>query len=326
MPSLTSDIVKGVNNCSVEDRSGRPFVVSIEGNIGSGKSTMLKYFEKFQDVELVPEPVAEWCDVGGHNLLGKLYEDPKRWSFQFQSYVQLTRLQLLKKQTDCSVKIIERSIQNNRFCFLENARREGSLSGSELEVLIEWYKWLDTNLGIPLDLIVYLRTSPQVAYDRLRQRGRKEESGVPMQFIEGLHQSYEDWLIHQSQGNLPAPLLILDADQGIEKMLETYEKFTDEIRGKKPYTPVKPTVEPKKVKLDGNSGKENQEPKSKENPGKEFDDKENEGTENIAKVNFENEKTCREGGQKSKTKSLCSVKDNASKMPLESQDTNVKAP
>ena len=144
---LPSDIVKGVNNCSVEDRAGRPFVVSIEGNIGSGKSTMLKYFEKFQDVELVPEPVAEWCNVGpgGHNLLGKLYEDPKRWSFQFQSYVQLTRLQLLKKQTDCSVKIIERSIQNNRFCFLENARREGSLSGSELEVFILTFQILFDN-------------------------------------------------------------------------------------------------------------------------------------------------------------------------------------
>jgi len=306
MPSLTSDIVKGVNNCSIEDRSGRPFVVSIEGNIGSGKSTMLKYFEKFQDVELVPEPVAEWCDVGGHNLLGKLYEDPKRWSFQFQSYVQLTRLQLLKKQTDCSVKIIERSIQNNRFCFLENARREGSLSGAELEVLIEWYKWLDTHLGIPLDLIVYLRTSPQVAYDRLRERGRKEESGVPMQFIEGLHQSYEDWLIHQSQGNLPAPLLILDADQGIEKMLETYEKFTDEIRGKKPYTPVKSTVDPKKLKLDGNSGKENQEPRSKENQ---------------VKVNFE----CEKNGGKTRAEGR-TKKESALKMPLESKDSNVKAP
>ena len=33
-------------------------------------------------------------------------------------------------------------------------------------------------------------------------------------------------LINSLQGNLPAPLLILDADQGIEKMLETYEKFT----------------------------------------------------------------------------------------------------
>jgi len=235
MPSLPGDIVRGVTGEEAR-RAGRPFVVSIEGNIGSGKSTMLKYFEKFQDVELVPEPVAEWCDVKGHNLLGKLYEDPKRWSFQFQSYVQLTRLQLLKKPTDCSVKIIERSIQNNRFCFLENARREGSLSGSELAVLFEWYSWLDNNLGIPLDLIVYLRTSPQVAYERLRQRGRKEEAGVPMDFIEGLHRSYEDWLIQQSQGALPAPLLILDADQGIESMLRTYEQFTEEIRGRKPYT------------------------------------------------------------------------------------------
>jgi hypothetical protein len=31
---------------------------------------MLKYFDKYPDVELVPEPVAQWCDVKGHNLLG----------------------------------------------------------------------------------------------------------------------------------------------------------------------------------------------------------------------------------------------------------------
>ena len=28
------------------------------------------------------------------------------------------------------------------------------------------------------------RTSPEVAYDRLKQRGRKEESSVPMDFIQ----------------------------------------------------------------------------------------------------------------------------------------------
>jgi len=33
---------------------------------------MLKYFDKYPDVELVPEPVAQWCDVKGHNLLGIL--------------------------------------------------------------------------------------------------------------------------------------------------------------------------------------------------------------------------------------------------------------
>ena len=55
-----------------------PFIVSIEGNIGAGKSTMLKFFNNYSDIELIPEPVAEWCNVSGHNLLSKLYEDPKR--------------------------------------------------------------------------------------------------------------------------------------------------------------------------------------------------------------------------------------------------------
>ena len=96
----------------------------------------------------------------------------------------MTRMQRLNKPTTCSVKIIERSIQSNRFCFLEHYRKEGSLSGAELEVLFSWYDWLDDKIGMPLDLIVYLRTSPQVAYDRLRERGRKEEVGVSLEFIE----------------------------------------------------------------------------------------------------------------------------------------------
>ena len=82
------------------------------------------------------------------------------------------------------MKIIERSIQNNRYCFLENAKKEGSLCGAELEVLVSWYDWLNSNIGVPLDLIVYLKTSPEVAYQRLKARGRKEEAGVPMEFIE----------------------------------------------------------------------------------------------------------------------------------------------
>ena len=99
MESLANiDARKGAGNGNLTRRTGsaasdRPFIVSVEGNIGSGKSTMLSYFEKFGDVELVPEPVGQWCDLNGHNLLAKLYENPSRWSFQFQSYVQLTRYQ-----------------------------------------------------------------------------------------------------------------------------------------------------------------------------------------------------------------------------------------
>ena len=77
MPHIASDSPSPVSPTKSR-QTNRPFVVSIEGNIGAGKSTMLKFFESYTDVELIPEPVAQWCDVNGHNLLGKLYEDPKR--------------------------------------------------------------------------------------------------------------------------------------------------------------------------------------------------------------------------------------------------------
>ena len=52
---------------------------------------------------------------------------------------------------------------------------------------------------------------------------------------QSLHQSYEDWLIHKTSGPLPAPVLLLDADQGIDNMIRTYETYEEEIRGRKPY-------------------------------------------------------------------------------------------
>ena len=54
-------------------------------------------------------------------------------------------------------------------------------------MLDSWWKWLDTHMGLDLDLIVYLRTTPDVAFDRMRSRGRKEESGAQLDYIKALH-------------------------------------------------------------------------------------------------------------------------------------------
>ena len=50
-----------------------------------------------------------------------------------------------------------------------------------------WWQWLDTHMGLDLDLIVYLRTTPEVAFDRMRSRRRKEESGAQLDYIKALH-------------------------------------------------------------------------------------------------------------------------------------------
>lgn len=94
--------------------SDRPFRVSIEGNIGCGKSTLIKYLSGVPTVDAYTEPLDKWRNVGGHNLLDLLYRDLKRWNFTFSHYVQLTRLKIQTRKTDNPVQIFERSLQNNR--------------------------------------------------------------------------------------------------------------------------------------------------------------------------------------------------------------------
>lgn len=51
----------------------KPFTVFVEGNIGSGKTTFLEHFRQFEDITLLTEPVEEWRDLKGYNLLVRIY-------------------------------------------------------------------------------------------------------------------------------------------------------------------------------------------------------------------------------------------------------------
>jgi len=175
------------------------------------------------------------CDVQGHNLLGMLYRDPRRWSFQFQSYVQLTRLQILRecrKTGGQQVNVIERSLQNNRFCFLELAKKLGSIGEEEMTVLQAWYDWLKESMDLRLDLIVYLRTTPNVAFERMQRRDRKEEAGAPSSYFQHLHEAYEDWLMEGKFGDLGAPVLVVDADQDLKTLKSAYEDIARLVASK----------------------------------------------------------------------------------------------
>ena len=52
-----------------------------------------------------------------------MYDDPSRWSLAFQSYVQLTMMQLHTKKCSRPIKMMERSIYSGRHCFIENLYR-----------------------------------------------------------------------------------------------------------------------------------------------------------------------------------------------------------
>lgn len=219
---------------SEKRKRSRPFTVSIEGNIGSGKSTFLQYFSALPGVATYQEPLNLWTNLHGHNLLGKLYEDPKRWSFLFQSYVQLTRLNIHLQQCDSPVKLIERSLQNNRYCFVESGHNSGELQGAEYSVLCEYYDLLESTLDIGIDLIVYLRSTPETVHSRMIERGRSEEAGVPLEYLKQVHNYYENWLLEHKPRAPPAPVLVIDADKDLEKVKEEYRQKKAVIMGEEP--------------------------------------------------------------------------------------------
>lgn len=60
--------------------------------------------------------------------------------------------------------------------------------------------------------LVYLRTDPEVAYQRIKTRNRSEEKDVPFEYIKNLHELHDKWLnVHKTDvpKNIPVRKLIL---------------------------------------------------------------------------------------------------------------------
>jgi deoxyadenosine/deoxycytidine kinase len=77
-----------------------------------------------------------------------------------------------------------------------------------------------------IDLIVYLRCSPETAYKRLRIRDRDSESSVSLELITKLHELHENWL-NKELNNVPAPVLIINADQNLSKVVSKAKNLID---------------------------------------------------------------------------------------------------
>lgn len=195
----------------------------IEGNIGAGKSTFLQVVGEHLNAQLVFEPCKAWQDVGGKgNLLNAFYRDGQRWAYTFQSYAFITRVLEQEKKAQenkHAFQLLERSVYSDRYCFAKNAYEMGLMSSLEWGLYCEWFEWLVQNrLEQPAGFI-YLRTDPEVCYERLGIRNRSEEKEVPLEYLKLLHGKHEDWLVHKKDIAFylrNTPVLVLDCNENFE--------------------------------------------------------------------------------------------------------------
>ncbi len=176
-------------------------LVSVEGNIASGKSTLLANLrERYgQDtrVAFAPEPVSEWeaiRDASGVGMLAKYYDNQRKYAFAFQMMAYISRLSVLRRalRSGADVVITERSVLTDRHVFAHMLHADGALEDVEHAI---YTKWFDEFLeDIPAPEIVYVRTSPSTCAHRLAVRARPGEV-VPLPYLQSVHDRHEAWLV-----------------------------------------------------------------------------------------------------------------------------------
>ena len=169
-------------------------IYALEGNIGAGKTTILKLIGKhFKDVEFVEEPVKQWQNLGGMNLLDSFYSDPQRWGFSFEFYSMLTKIQALLKAADSDkpIIIIERSILSNRV-FMELSNELGKLDKMEFCMLKNTYDFYLQNVYPQIAGIIYLDTPVDECIKRITKRNRGEECNIEKSYLQAIKRNMDE--------------------------------------------------------------------------------------------------------------------------------------
>ena len=163
-------------------------IFALEGNIGAGKTTIMKIIgDYFSQVEFVEEPVKQWQNLGGMNLLDAFYTDPQRWGFSFEFYSMLTKIQALLNaaKSDKPIIVIERSILSNKV-FMDLSHELGKLEEMEYRMLMNTYDFYLEHVYPQLSGIIYLDTPVDECIKRITKRNRGEECGIERSYLQAI--------------------------------------------------------------------------------------------------------------------------------------------
>jgi len=213
----------------------KPVLVTIEGNIGAGKSSIVgKMQEKYsgrKDIVFVQEPVDIWesvCDENGTKMLNLFYQNIKEHAFAFQQMAYITRYSILRKtiqeNPDAKMIICERSLDADRNIFAKMLFDDKNISKVCYQIYNLMYdEFVDS---FPIDKCVYIDADPEVCHERIEIRARSGESGIELEYLSKCKKYHDEWLL--TGENKPTHLLHLKTNENA-----TYDENDDSDVGNK---------------------------------------------------------------------------------------------
>ncbi len=189
----------------------RKRTIAVAGNMGSGKSSLVRFL--CQQFELTPffEPNDRnpYLDdfYAGMRKQGRSRR-PNDFAFRSQIFFLIHRFRIHKEMEERAETVVQdRTIYEDAEIFAESLHRRNVIDARDYRTYRELYETLVKELKPP-DLMIYLRCSTPALMKRIKRRARKSEERVPRAYVDRLNVLYEEWFARYDR----SPTLILPSD------------------------------------------------------------------------------------------------------------------
>ncbi len=181
-------------------------IISVEGNIGSGKSTFVKKLKKNLPDDkfyFLQEPVDQWSNIKDENgitILEKFYSNQNKYAFSFQMMAYISRLSILKqaiKDYPNHIIITERCLNTDRYVFAQMLFDDKKIEKVNYEIYLKWFDHFIKECQI--DYHIYVDVNPEICYQRIQIRNREGEN-IPLEYLKKCDLYHNNWL--SNKGNI----------------------------------------------------------------------------------------------------------------------------
>ena len=170
--------------------------IVISGNIGSGKTSLTKLLAHRYGWEPRYEVVAD------NPYLGDYYKDIRRWSFCLETFFLKERFRDVLDIAHSAHDIVrERSIFEGVHVFASNNKAMGNMDDRDYATFMELFEQMTSIVPMP-DLMIYLRASVPHLVRNIQKRGRDYEQSIPINYLKGLNERYEDFVYTKYGGRV----------------------------------------------------------------------------------------------------------------------------
>lgn len=175
--------------------------ISIEGNIGAGKSSIFeKLKEKLwcrKDYFFFPEPIDKFTKLGDYNPLQLAYENSERYGALTQIYIMKTSFNHYPNKNNTfptdSVIISDRDY-SSPVKFIHRDHLTGLYDPYIRNMLLKEFfdDYVQMFEPMQIDRTIFIDVSPEICFDRIQERGRMEEKNCTIDLLKSMDKVYKE--------------------------------------------------------------------------------------------------------------------------------------